>query len=137
MSNLSLSTAIRLGAMLKPQAFKALYETFPQVTRLMGQVVQIKQVVATCALGAAYDAIGKLDVEGYDMQEFPVLKVVACCPVGGCGKGIYNPMVSMNIEDVIPHLNDDHRWTRERIAGWVESIEVSREVTLVPELAHA
>jgi hypothetical protein len=28
---------------------------------------------------------------------------------------------------IIPHLNDDHRWTRERIADWVESIERERE----------
>jgi hypothetical protein len=29
---------------------------------------------------------------------------------------------------LIPHLNDDHRWTRERIADFVAAIEAKRAV---------
>jgi len=104
---MKLAEAIWLGAMLKPQAFGALEDTNGN----------------TCALGAAYDAIGELHTgQGYDWswacRRFPVLKAIdgnrarPRCFV--CGT---------YVESIVPHINDEHRWTREQIADWVETIE--------------
>jgi hypothetical protein len=35
------------------------------------------------------------------------------CPAEGCRKRLY-------LAALLVHLNDDHRWTREHIADWLE-----------------
>jgi hypothetical protein len=107
---MKLSEAIRLGAMLKPQAFDALFTGG-----------------ATCAVGAALDAIGvELLDEAvcknfppdslWDEAElrFPLLAVVAVHPVD---------LRHMEVGMLITDLNDFHLWSREQIADWVESVE--------------
>lgn len=102
---MKLSEAIRLGAMLKPQAFGLCYSD--------GR---------TCAMGAAWDAIGKLHVTASDPSidfgdSYWAVAGVSC-PV--CGRASGSGMA-------VAHLNDDHRWTREQIADWVETIERAQE----------
>lgn len=77
--------------------------------------------VGTCALGAANEAMGldaTADAAG-DMSDDLGL-ILGCrgvaCPVDGC-TGDFEEA------DAIVHLNDKHRWTRERIADWVQTIE--------------
>lgn len=96
------SEAIRLGAMMKPQAFGTSFDG-----------------IGTCANGAARDAIGLLgNVNGDIGRLFPLgLKVMELCAV--CGKLLSVPSVG----GFIAHLNDDHEWTRERIADFVETME--------------
>jgi hypothetical protein len=71
----------------------------------------------SCALGAAYEGIHLLprDVRGFRPRVwrlFDILENVSrVCPEG-CRKRI--PLAPM-----IVHLNDDHQWSRERIAQWV------------------
>ena len=99
-----LSEAIRLGAMMKPQAFGVL----------------IDDNGGTCALGAAYDAVGiKFDASGIpngyldelDLWLHRIIELqAATCPE--CG--LNTPAIGL-----IPHLNDAHRWTRQRIADFV------------------
>lgn len=111
---MKLSEAMRLGAMLKPQAFGISFD---------GR--------GTCALGAAMDALGKLGTSIWIIQLRPDIRrfQVADCPV--CGR-VFNA----NGNQTIPHLNDDHKWTRERIADWVESLECAAEETAAtPDLA--
>lgn len=100
-----LSDAIRLGSMLKPQSFEAPW-------------IELRYVPATCALAAASDALGleKLDVGkapwvGGDWQW---TYSDATCPV--CA-------VKSQVFGVVTHLNDQHFWTRERIADWIETME--------------
>jgi hypothetical protein len=94
--------------MLHPQAFGA-WRTFDG---------------ATCAFGAAGEAAGLLvdDVINDPFAlaaaltaEWPWLEGRSRCPVCGahriCGRIIADC------------LNDRHRWTREQIADWVETIE--------------
>ncbi len=115
-----LSEAIRLGAMLRPrQAFWTLYEP---------------DIDATCALGAAADAIGILDtttsnafiVRATAPQEWRgVATRLVDCPV--C-EGPFDPPPAFgyracDVQSAIVHLNNDHRWSRERIADWVETLE--------------
>jgi hypothetical protein len=72
----------------------------------------------SCALGAAFDGIYLLPahVEGTHPERldrfFHCIDYVSRrCPAG-CKKQV-------PIGALIVHLNDDHRWTRERIAGWL------------------
>lgn len=101
-----LSEAIRLGAMLRPQAFGVIFDGS-----------------GTCALGAAYEAIGKLHrMEECDAREdWPWLKNdKLVCPECGGSPG-FGPSV------ISAHLNDNHLWTREQIADWVETIEQQQD----------
>lgn len=93
---MQLSEAIRLGAMLHPQGF---YWSHLKDTN--------GTVIATCALGAAYDA-------GY-AHPFEVATPARCPRCHG----------SASLSWIVAHLNDTHRWTREAIADWVETVEAS------------
>lgn len=102
---MQLSTGIRLGAMLKPQAFGELW--------VRG---------GSCALGAALDAVSEtpgaqLDEWDQICRLFPVLRYLEAAEVRCPVCGVHSTMT------VITHLNDQHRWTREAIADWVETLE--------------
>ena len=107
---MKLSEAIRLGSMLKPQGFG----TF-------------RDEEGTCALGAALDACGALEEHQLGRMVrlhslFPLLNDIngLSCPVcEDVGEG--------HDENTIPHLNDEHRWTREQIADWIQGIEEEQE----------
>ncbi len=94
MSNLRLSEAIRLGSMLKPQGFGLMRN----------------RQTASCALDAAQDATGMRFLDGV----YPFLTKSGRCPE--CGQWYATGLV------VIAYcLNDIHRWSREKIADWVEA----------------
>jgi hypothetical protein len=114
MSDLKLSEAIRLGAMLKPKAIGGVGND------------------ASCALRAASDAVGIDAVEiecgpcvNYSVLEhrFPVLRAWVMPPYGG---------EPAKVEGIIYTLNDCRDWTREQIADWVETIEPQAD----PAQAH-
>ena len=96
---MKLSDAIRLGAMLKPQGFEG---------------TGSRRCPATCAYGAALDAISS---DRFPRTEWPWLGRLTNekvqCPACNEKHGLY----------IIPHLNNDHRWTREQIAEFVRTIE--------------
>lgn len=95
---LKLSEAIRLGATLKPQGFGSYFSG--------GK---------SCALGAALDAVGRAEMEEDDIWPELLSHIDTVeCPV--CAR-------LRDGHRIIPHLNDDHQWTREQIADWVEQIE--------------
>ncbi len=99
---IALSAAMRLGAMVHPQAFGAI-----QRHGLSGEVV------ATCAMGAAVVASG---VKENLYHVWPYLVTTRTCPacaMMNCGVGL------------IFHLNDTHFWSRERIADWIETWEAA------------
>lgn len=112
---MKLSEAIRLGAMLKPQGFGMLFD---------GE--------GTCANGAALDACGLLAEIGTHIlkNRFPIVEVQAeRCFV--CEKYMAKLAFSTTLGGLVAHLNDDHKWTRERIADWVESQEALAEASSV------
>jgi hypothetical protein len=95
-----LSEAIRLGTLMTSQAFLALFT---------GD--------AACAWGAALLAVGATPerVRSAGLRRWPwAFAVSVNCP--SCGR-------SRLICEVIVHLNDDHRRTREKIGAWVAEIE--------------
>lgn len=94
---MKLSEAIRLGATLRPQV--------RGVTR---------NARGSCALGAALEAIGVDGTYTDVLDHFPISRRYVACPVD---------YVEHVLVGVIRMLNDDHGWSRERIADWVETFE--------------
>ena len=73
---------------------------------------------ASCALGAAYEGMYRLPEEAENVRPRHLERLFDClentlrtCPEG-CRK-------RFALAAMILHLNDDHHWTRERIAEWV------------------
>jgi hypothetical protein len=76
---------------------------------------------ASCALGAAYEAMYRLPLDANGKRPtrdldwfFDCLDMVRPCPGEGCKKRIF-------LAAILVHLNDDHRWTREQIAEWLST----------------
>lgn len=123
---LRLSEAIRLGSMLKPQDHEYFrsYEGY------------------SCALGAAADALGVPDRGENDWDfgyhalvcEYPHLAAEARCPACSRLRGAWRRWREheYDLGDVITHLNDDHQWSRERIADWVATFESQVSRVLSP-----
>jgi hypothetical protein len=128
---MKLSEAIRLGAMMRPQAFGALQRTRRKYW-VFGEPVR-----QSCALGAAIEAIGgcgaRVEFANTDQEtlrgnvkageqitileappEWTELSAKTLCPV--CAE-------PDSVRRLITHLNDTHRWSREAIADWVATIE--------------
>ncbi len=95
-----LSEAIRLGATLSPQGFGG-GEGGP---------------AARCALAAARDATGVADLYSLH-REVLSLGPHRCLDCGAQRTSTWNMVI---------HLNDRHRWTRERIADWVATQELKQ-----------
>jgi hypothetical protein len=81
---------------------------------------------ASCALGAAYDAMYRLpkNADGQRPSRdldwfFDCLDTVKACPVDGCKKKIF-------LAALIVHLNDDHRWSREDVADWLAGTTIPK-----------
>lgn len=115
---MTLSEAIRLGAMNHPH----------------GRFEFQQSNGATCALGAACDAVGVLDrlLSALQSREslresdlilntaFPILMRRVTWP---CGVLEGNPACTNPVGYIITTLNDTYLWTRQQIAEWVASIE--------------
>lgn len=82
---------------------------------------------ASCALGAAYEGMYRLprEIGGIHPTKdlewfFDCLEgSVRACPAEGCRKRLV-------LAAIIVHLNDDHRWSREQIAAWLEAVNGTR-----------
>ena len=110
-----LSEAIRLGAMATTQGYGPL---------------SITNEDAPCAIGAALLAVGK-QAGRYDAldEQWPfAYDVKVQCPA--CEMRDF-------VADVLWHLNDTHKWTRERIADWVETIERRADADQARTQEHA
>jgi hypothetical protein len=122
---MKLSEAIKRGAKLRPQGFD---QFFTVDESGMTEV----PVWYSCALGAAAEAANpdviyrddqygdEPDEEEADrtlQREFnDTLEIETSCPVSSeCRTAV--------VFDVISHLNDTHRWTREAISDWVATLE--------------
>jgi len=122
-----LSEAIRLGSLLKPQAYGYYFDD-----------------VGSCALGAAADANGidLINVQ-YDDWETEVYEFL---------ERIYPWITTLQVQyphkvgvwevmsRIIPDLNDKYGWTRERIADWVaenEPVEPAEQNPTVLPTAEA
>lgn len=119
-----LSDAIRLGAMLKPQSYG-----------------EVNTPSRSCAIGAALEAVGKLDGPFMPDEWNYILRTpLAVCPACGHRQGS-EPDFDRGVHGahalVIAHLNDDHQWSRELIAEWVAAEETKELARLRTCLAAA
>jgi hypothetical protein len=80
---------------------------------------------SSCALGAAYEGLYRLpaDAGGIRPRRLDLLfdcldSEIRACPE--CGKK------SLALGSLIVHLNDRHRWDRERIAEWLKADAAAR-----------
>lgn len=101
-----LSEAMRIGASWSGQCTEFLKKS---------------QDKTTCALGAAYEGTFGEIKQGYRIdlitqlyKKYPYLSKVVNHPI--------NP-ASTSLDAIVIFLNDTHRWSRERIADWVEAQE--------------
>lgn len=118
---MKLSDAILLGSTMRPQIHGRLSD---------GE--------GTCAMGAAYEAAGILDAIASDNMHIVRMKSQFpsaysdrkySCPCEGSARrtecsDLLTPCSDLrSLAYMVVHLNDDHFWTRERIASWVASVE--------------
>lgn len=133
---MKLSEAIRLGSMLKPQIYGGVRSVRP-----IGILGLREEITGTCALGAAYMAAGcrtlpcdpstgsqsrlgggPATTAIHVPQEWAYMFLTVACPVASpCPV-----MATGQMHQIVAHLNDAHRWTREAIADWVEALEQER-----------
>ena len=111
MRALKLSEAIRIGSLKSRQGFG-----FYRRTRRLFGFFKVREA---CTMGAALDAIESPRIGEYNFfcRTFPITMTVAHCPACPSGSSL------KTLGTVIIELNDQHRWTRERIADFVESVE--------------
>ena len=111
---MKLSEAIREGAKIRPQAFGKFF-------------AEGEEQATSCALGAAMEGAGLVPMPlnfgnaGYDTlrQEWPEIEAQEITCPAGC-KNDWRCEAGGSIEDIIQHLNDTCRWTREQIADWLQ-----------------
>lgn len=118
---MTLSDAMRLGAAMVPQAFG---DTFVR----NGPII-----VAACAWSSVSIGLGFFDVvEMY--RRYPELHKTMRCPA--CDKtGYFGGLPPL--EELIVHLNDDHRWTREQIADWIDTLTFTENENATEEICAA
>lgn len=143
---MKLSEAIRLGSMLKPQAFHV-ERGVAKVSGWRGWLLGRTQQTS-CAFAAALDAqpCGTAPflaeeckpLRGFSVSdgltaealvipdEWQVLFLHAPCPI--CSE-------KQSVFSLIAHLNDFHRWTRECIAAFVAEMEEYVEAKVTVEIA--
>ena len=73
---------------------------------------------ASCALGAAYEGLYRLPEEVGQLHPKRLDRLWECLEgtIRSCPEGCRKRLI---LAAMIIHLNDDHRWDRERIAAWV------------------
>jgi hypothetical protein len=73
---------------------------------------------ASCALGAAYEGLYRLPEEVGQLHPKRLDRLWECLEgtIRVCPEGCRKRLI---LAAMIIHLNDDHRWDRERIAAWV------------------
>lgn len=124
-----LAEAMRKGAALRPQATNGEY---------FEMSLSEHPSFASCALGAAYEAVhGPFETPGdvpdylnaeQDWTEFPCLWDVApVCPDLACAwteaDSVYLEFDSRDrLFDLINHMNDEHKWTRQSVANWLDTL---------------
>jgi hypothetical protein len=114
---MKLSEAIERGARLRPQAFGAYFTG------------NTRADACSCVIGAAYEATFAEMSLAHDGVVNDFERLVARYPLLGRDEKIFCPECAgadvkrENLCNLLIHLNDDHKWTREEVAGYVRSFE--------------
>jgi len=113
---IDLSEAIKIGSLVHKQGFGA-YKISRSIDANKDGVPN-RIVTHTCALGSALVGIGITDFDALN-PEFP--------EEWDLERGVYYNKCNClhkkdTLKDLILHLNDYHRWSREEIAEEIESL---------------
>lgn len=107
---MKLSTAIREGAKLRPQYFEGYFGHIYPTEDSEG-------ILCSCALGAAWEYARNQTFCHQEAEQvleyFGIIDYIYICPASNKSKPL---------SLIITELNDDHLWTREQIADYVESL---------------
>lgn len=135
---MKLSDAILLGSTLNKQTFGSFMDEY-----------------GTCAMGAAYRAVGVANPQECTEEEFqnicyqywnwvdddPFVQLVRCPASKRSMLGIFGAehqcVYTDDVVQIIYHLNDMHQWTREQIAEWVSTIEPKEAVNVTRSGSNA
>jgi hypothetical protein len=123
---MKLSDAIREGAKEVKQGFGSYF-------------YKQGQTQYACALGAAslgLAAVMKetIDPETYSfIPEFETPRRTSRCPVPDCLGYCSNH--NCQVDDLVIHLNDEHEWTFDQIADWIDCLEPETQPELPPKEA--
>ncbi len=138
---MKLSEAIRVGALLHPQAFGNIEDTVVVEEKVGWFRKRLKREKRTCAMGAAIEAqgcgfkvgssSGGVAFRGESTSEGAQASILDAPPEWPLSYYHDCPQCESKSPDgdrfvlaqLIPHLNDDHRWTREQIAYLVGRFE--------------
>lgn len=116
----TLSQAIRLGATFRPQCFAGFYDEASGIGR-------------TCAFGAAFEACGaEVQLGSLAWPQFirilrergwleNVRQKTICPQCASADHAHSNPEKCGTLYAVVVALNNEHGWSREQIADWLES----------------
>lgn len=130
----NISDAIRIGSKIRPQQFGGFYGARTREGTILGLA---EDRVTSCALGAAFEAVhlkrepvrtsgpwvGRNVTDAINLSEpayvLPeawnwILRQTTACPV--C-------KIEFLAVNLISHMNDDHKLSREAIADFVETVE--------------
>lgn len=67
----------------------------------------------------------EMDVPGILMTLVPGLASVVECPVCPSGEGqMMKPTCDPSLVYIVIHLNDNHEWTRDKIADWLDTLDL-------------
>lgn len=110
-SKMKLSQAIRIGAACRPQTKHHLFH-----------YEVCHNTLCSCAIGAAYEGLTSYTLQGTGASAYLILKKFVDDPA----MKVKCPFVSemMSLQMALTHLNDIVGWTREKIADWLEDIEL-------------
>jgi hypothetical protein len=81
--------------------------------------------VSSGATAAAWDG-GHYRNPGEELAEVipEIMSFTAYCPSRGPNDEMCSPSEVHNLYRLIQHLNDEHQWTREKIADWLDTLDV-------------
>lgn len=102
-----LADAMRIGAAKTIQCTGELYKTKTGIG-----THRKDRAAASCALGAIY-----IGYPGRGVSYNPVMESSVIHPV--------NFVAGYRLRDTIVNLNDSYKWSRERIADWLETLKTA------------
>lgn len=118
---------------------KAIHEGSANHPQAFGDYcLELEDGLHTCVLGAVYTTLKDNIAVAFDEEiartlvaSFPFLVLPYACPEGcnylqycadNCLDDCYEGE-TWNLRILLAHLNDDHHWSREQIADWVDGLE--------------
>lgn len=132
-----LAQAIRKGAAIRPQATVGMY--FAPLYQ------EHEPDCASCVLAAAWEGtvgpFARWEVAEFDENglrgAYPCLNEPAPpCPVAECSGMDFYSFRGSTLVDRLNHLNERHKWTRDAIADFIDSLAAPERRTATPTERH-